>query len=127
MQEVINPDGNWDDNLMISTLENVATFMIKGNQGPIIFKENEFSENIGTTGGVIHIEDPDFRYTDIGNNPYIVLKDNKFLNNMAYWAGNAFHISMTMRMVKAANNTAEIPSDAWQTCGAGILIDENFF
>ena len=40
--------------------------MIKGNQGPIIFKKNEFIGNIGTTGGVIHIEDPDFRYVDSG-------------------------------------------------------------
>ena len=66
MHEVINPDTIWDDNLMVSTLENVATFMIKGNQGPIIFKKNEFIGNIGTTGGVIHIEDPDFRYADSG-------------------------------------------------------------
>ena len=98
LQEVIHPDSEWDDDLMIQTLENVATFMIKGNQGPIIFRENEFSENIGTTGGAIHIENPDFRYADKERNPYIVIMENKFFNNMAYWAGNVFHISMTIRM-----------------------------
>lgn len=79
----------------------MAPFVIKGNQGPIIFNNNNFRDNIGTTGGVLHIEDPDFRYAteDEDKNPYIVLKDNKFLNNMAYWAGNAFHISLTMRMI----------------------------
>jgi hypothetical protein len=112
---------------MITTLENVAPFMIKGNQGPIIFNGNEFRGNIGTTGGAIHIEDPDFRYANNGKNPYIVMKDNKFIDNMAYWAGNAFHISLTMRMVVAADIETQTPSDAWQTCGAGILIDDNFF
>ena len=55
----------------------------------MIFSGNTFKDNIGTTGGAIHIEDPDFRY---GDNPSIVMVDNKFENNMAYWAGNAFHI-----------------------------------
>ena len=61
-----------------------------------------FSQNIGTTGGVIHIEDPDFRYhrNDTAKNPYIIMKNNAFLNNMAYWAGNAFHIQMKVSMVK---------------------------
>ena len=77
-QEVIHPDKEWNDDLAVSTVENVAPFMIKGNQGPIIFKDNVFNGNIGTTGGVIHIEDPDFRYADRGKNPYIVLKENKF-------------------------------------------------
>ena len=46
---------------------------------------------------------------------------------MAYWAGNAFHISLTIRIAYAADSDAGTPSDAWQTCGAGILIDDNFF
>ena len=45
---------------------------------------------------------------------------------MAYWAGNAFHITMTVRMFHGIQSKSGI-SDSWQTCGAGILIDDNFF
>ena len=51
-------------------------------------------DNIGTTGGAIHIEYPEFRHK---GKPYIVMKDNRFLSNMAYFAGNAFHIQMQAR------------------------------
>ena len=86
----------------------------------MIFVNNTFFENIGMTGGVIHIESPDFRF---GDNPYIVIKQNRFINNMAYWAGNVFHIQMNVRMFSGLQGD----SDAWQTCGAGILIEDNFF
>ena len=87
--EVIDPKNTFDDSLVVDSMENVAPFMIKGNQGPIIFTGNTFTDNIGTTGGVIHIESPDHRYGDF---PAIIMTNNQFLNNMAYWAGNAFHI-----------------------------------
>ena len=121
-KEVIDPDKEFDDSVVIDTIENVSVFMIKGNEGAMIFSGNEFKENIGTTGGVIHIESPEFRY---GDKPYIVMYDNKFVNNMAYWAGNAFHIQMQMRMIYGNTHTAG--SDSWQTCASGILIDENYF
>ena len=121
-KEVIDPDKEFDDSVVIDTIENVSVFMIKGNEGAMIFSGNEFKENIGTTGGVIHIESPEFRY---GDRPYIVMYDNKFVNNMAYWAGNAFHIQMQMRMIYGNTHTAG--SDSWQTCASGILIDENYF
>ena len=87
--EVIDPDGLFDDSNIVNLIENVAAFMIKGNQGPIIFTGNTFEDNIGTTGGVIHIEHPDYRNN---NAPAIVMAKNTFMSNMAYWAGNAFHI-----------------------------------
>ena len=93
-QSVIDPDSEFDDALIVDTLENVATIMIKGNQGPMIFTGNTFRDNIGTTGGAIHIEYPEFRHS---GKPYIVMKDNRFLSNMAYFAGNAFHIQMQAR------------------------------
>ena len=96
--------------------------MIKGNEGPMIFAGNNFRENIGTTGGVIHIESPEFRYD---TKPFIIMHDNKFFNNMAYWAGNAFHIQMQIRMIYGNKHTSG--SDSWQTCGSGILIDDNYF
>ena len=88
--------------------------MIKGNRGAIIFSENIFSENIGTSGGVIHIEDPDYRY---GDTPSIILKGNRFFKNMAYWAGNAFHIQMKMRVLYGnfgdESDEEALDSDAW--------------
>jgi len=61
-QDVINPNKDFDDRLVVDTVETVAPFFIKGNQSPIIFMNNIFAQNIGTTGGAIHIEDPDFRF-----------------------------------------------------------------
>lgn len=52
-------------------VENVSTFFISGNRSPTIFVNNTFAENIGMTGGVVHIENPEFRF---GFNPYIVMK-----------------------------------------------------
>ena len=49
------------------------------------------------------------------------------MNNMAYWAGNAFHIQMTASMVKGTDIDNDVESDTWTTCGAGILINDNFF
>ena len=68
---MINPDTEFDDAYLVDMVENISAFVIKGNRGPMIFVNNTFSENIGTTGGVIHIESPDFRF---GDNPYIVIK-----------------------------------------------------
>ena len=96
----------------------MSPFFIYGNAGSIIFLENEFKENIGTTGGAIHIEQPNFEIDE--KRPFIVMKSNKFFNNMAYFAGNAFHISHKMRMI-------ETNHDSRQVCGAGILIEDNFF
>lgn len=39
---------------------------------------------------------------------------------MAYFAGNAFHISYKMKMING-------DSDSRQTCGSGVLIYDNFF
>ena len=74
-REVIDPDTEFDDAHVNDELENVSPFMIKGNRGPIIFTGNIFRDNIGTTGGVIHIEDPDFRY---GDSPSIIMVNNRF-------------------------------------------------
>ena len=77
-QEVIDPDETYDDSVTVNNIETVSPFYIRGNAGAIVFADNMFSENIGTTGGAIHIEDPDFRYAvnNTNKNPYIVMKNN---------------------------------------------------
>ena len=76
----------------------------------MIFINNTFSENIGTTGGAINIMSPNFEFrrdpdtknvTKWMNNslPLIYLHENNFTRNMAYFSGNAFSIINTMKMV----------------------------
>lgn len=68
----------------------------------MIFSNNTFSDNIGTTGGVIHIEQPNMMTAiEHGKRSYLVIKENKFRNNMAYFAGNAFHLTYRMRMYES--------------------------
>ena len=76
MTETIDPNTEFDDALFVNNMEQMAPFFIYGNTGSIIFTDNEFNENIGTTGGVIHIDQPDFAQSDMS--PYIVIQDNKF-------------------------------------------------
>ena len=68
---MIDPDTEFNDGTIVDTIENISAIIIKGNRGPMIFVNNTFYENIGMTGGVIHIESPDFRYD---SNPFIVMK-----------------------------------------------------
>jgi hypothetical protein len=117
---VIRPNVEFDDNSILYA-ETMAPFYIFGNQGLTIFTNNTFTENIGTTGGVIHFEQPDMMGAIAGGRrANIVIKENKFRNNMAYFAGNAFHLTYRMRMYVE-------DYDAQQVCGAGILIEDNSF
>ena len=52
--------------------------------------------------------------------PFVVVHNNVFEKNMAYFAGNAFHITSTLSF------TADF-DDYLQMCGSGILIDGNSF
>ena len=47
---------------MVQGFESASPLLIKANQGPMIFVNNTFSENIGTAGGAIHIESPNFEH-----------------------------------------------------------------
>ena len=48
---------------------------------------------------MIHIEQPNMMTAiEHGKRSYLVIKENKFRNNMAYFAGNAFHLTYRMRM-----------------------------
>ena len=113
-----------------------------------MFVANNFTQNIGTIGGVINIQSPNFEqamsdfevknssswtfkscsscnsatHSENGLNetvPLIVMKFNRFEKNMAYFAGNAFYISNTLR------STGFL--DYLQFCGAGIMIESNQF
>ena len=91
----------------------------------MIIVNNTFSENIGTFGGSILISSPNFEIYNrttfnTTEKPYVIFQNNNFTKNMAYFAGNAFHISNFKRA------TVDYV-DYLQMCGAGILIEENLF
>ena len=95
--------------------------MILANKGPIIIKNNTFEENIGTTGGAIHIMSPDFEYKSTNlQSPYIYIASNSFIKNMAYFAGNAYYITHTVKRIESF-------VDYLNMCGAGVMIIDNLF
>ena len=59
----------------------------------ILIKGNTFTQNIGSFGGAITIDSPNWR---TGNQPHVVLHSNTFDKNMAYFSGNAVFIRPTM-------------------------------
>src|SRR5438105_193066 len=71
--------------------------MISRNRGQTIINNNYFTENMGTFGGAITINSPDWMK---GNNTYVVITNNNFRNNMAYFSGNAIYIRNTKRINK---------------------------
>ena len=48
MQNFVDPMEKFDDLEFAAIYEAVSPFLIVSNQGPILFKNNRFSENIGT-------------------------------------------------------------------------------
>ena len=70
----------------------MGTIYISRNLEQVIFYRNTFKRNVGTFGGAITINSPNFEH---GIEPYTVFKDNTFINNMAYFAGGAVYIRLT--------------------------------
>ena len=61
----------------------------------ILIKGSKFTQNIGSFGGAITIDSPNWRG---GNQPHVVLHSNTFEKNMAYFSGNAVYIRPTMAL-----------------------------
>ena len=77
-----------DHNQIInSNFTSINPILLKNMQSDhIIFEGNKFSDNIGTHGGAIKIKNAE-KYQ-----PLIILKNNNFTRNMAYFEGNAVFI-----------------------------------
>ena len=77
---------NADDEVMY-TLEKHAVINIATNSYPMTFTENLFQDNIGTFGGAVLIDSPNFegkRTIDTPQpelRPYVVFYNNTFRNN----------------------------------------------
>ncbi|CDW73676.1 UNKNOWN [Stylonychia lemnae] len=74
--------------------ERLGLIYISRNKEYTIIRQNLFQDNIGTFGGAITIDSPDWAQ---GNNPYLVISDNRFVTNFAYFSGNAIHFRGTLR------------------------------
>ncbi|TNV74720.1 hypothetical protein FGO68_gene12535 [Halteria grandinella] len=93
--------------------ERLSVIYISRNKAPMIFTNNVFSGNIGTFGGAVSINSPNFQAAyDLA--PVIVFKNNEFYQNMAFFSGNAVYIRSTLNKVKLIE----------QYCG-GVLIQDN--
>ena len=123
---LFDPYADVDDEALVEKYETYSPIFISSNKGPMIFVANNFTSNIGTIGGVINIQTPNFEaamsdfelknssswtfrscstcnptnHSHHGLNetlPFIIIKDNRFEKNMAYFAGNAFYILNRLR------------------------------
>lgn len=91
MNDYFNPNEHFDDLEFSKLVETNSVITIRFPSKPVMFVSNRFSNNIGTFG-VINISTPVFQHNAF--KPALVLKDNTFQNNMAYFAGNVFYITL---------------------------------
>ena len=94
------------------TFERLGLIYISRNRAPMIFSGSRFTKNIGTFGGAITIDSPNW---ESGSKPYIVISDCKFINNLAYFGGNAVYIRNTKK-----------PANVAQIC-AGVFMESSTF
>lgn len=70
-------------------------------------------------GGAIFVMSPDFK-NNKQSKPYIYIRDNNFVQNMAYFAGNALYVTHTV-------DRNEPYVDYLNMCGSGVDVQGNLF
>ncbi len=80
----------------------------------VIIKDNNFYSSISTFGGAITINSPDWK---AGRQPHVIIKNNLFQGNMAYFSGNAIYIRNTVLQSGLTNQTI---------CAGANIIDNTF-
>ena len=88
-------DAEYDIELLFDTFERLGVIYISRNNGPMIFRNTSFYDNIGTFGGAITISSPDYKGSNEFGRPFVVIKNCIFERNMAYFSGNAVYLRMT--------------------------------
>lgn len=73
--------------------ERMSLIYVSRNKAQMVVKECNFSSNIGTFGGAITVNSPDWIN---GRQPHVVVVNNQFSGNMAYFSGNAIYIRTTI-------------------------------
>lgn len=79
------------------SLELHSPMVISYQQRKVIFRENEFTENVGWSGGAIQIESPHQVSSDPELRPYVQIIGNTFDRNQAYIGGGAVYVRGTRR------------------------------
>jgi hypothetical protein len=92
--------------------ERLSTIYVSRNRGKMIVRDSKFERNIGTFGGAVLINSPNWQ---VRKEPFVLFYSNKFLNNMAYLGGNAVYIRNTRRI------------DRMGDACAGVGFDSNYF
>lgn len=82
----------------------------------MVLTGNTFEQNIGTFGGAITINSPNVQSQKANQEVGLIIRGNKFLNNMAYFSGNAIYVRSTLRKANVTNTV----------CG-GVQIQGNTF
>ena len=91
----------YDDelNLFFDAFERLGVVYVSRNRKAMIVKDSKFTNNVGTFGGAITINSPNWQE---GITPYVAIINNQFSNNMAYFSGNAIYIRSTVTKLKAS-------------------------
>lgn len=105
---------NDDVETFYDLFERLSLIYISRPHKPVIITGNIFQNNIGTFGGSISINSPNWEQNKTAQ---IVMRSNSFSNNMAYFSGNAVYIRSTLKKVSILN----------QNCGGGVDIEDNIF
>ena len=82
---------SFDVETLFLTFERLGVIYISRNRDKMIFNDVNFLNNIGTFGGAITVNSPDFTNRD-GPKPYVIVSQCHFSNNMAYFSGNAIYV-----------------------------------
>lgn len=78
---------------LFENYERMGLIYVSRNKGQMIIKGNDFQSNVGTFGGAITINSPDWKN---GNQPHVVITSNQFSRNMAYFSGNSIYMRATI-------------------------------
>ena len=105
---------NLDIDNIFDSYERLGLIYLSRMKDVTIIKDNSFYYNIGTFGGAITINSPDWRQ---GKQPHIIIKNNMFSKNMAYFSGNAIYIKSTLSLSGLNNKTI---------CAGANIIDNTF-
>jgi len=87
ISSVLSQDEDLED--FFDAFERLGTLYISRNKGQVVLVANRFSQNIGTFGGAVTINGQDWSN---GEAPVVLIANNSFENNMAYFSGNAIYV-----------------------------------
>lgn len=83
---------------IFSKMESMSVIYISRNAGLMIFLNTQFRKNIGTFGGALTINSPNFQDN---TKSYVIIYNSEFINNMAYFSGNGGFIRNTKKKERA--------------------------